>query len=287
MAESYSHRWGQIIGNLIQEFIRETLQEVALAHGFYLDYQKKRACRISKKVSWQDRYGNFHDLDYLLERGGDENTRGLPVAFIETAWRRYTKHSRNKAQEIEGALIPLSETYSNLNPFLGVILAGVFTKGALEQLESKKVKILYLKYENIVKAFEEVGINASFNESTPETEFQNKINNWNNLLAQDIANIKTQLLSLEKPNIDTFITEVNKSFSRRIQNVSIIVLHGLIHQLDSVENAIEYIQSYSANQTMMAPILRYEVDIRYNNGDIIHAIFQDKTEAIKFLMTFA
>lgn len=287
MAESYSHKWGQIIGNLIQEFIRETLQEVANEHGFYLDYQKKRKARTSKKVSWQDRYGNFHDLDYVLERGGSEDTRGLPVAFIETAWRRYTKHSRNKAQEIEGALIPLSETYSNLNPFLGVILAGVFTKGALEQLESKSFKILYLKYEKIVQAFTFVDINASFNESTAEAEFQDKINRWNNLSAQDIANVKSQLLSLEKPSIDIFINEINKSFSRQIQSVSIIVLHGLMQQVSTIENAIAYVQNYSSIQTTLIPILKYEIDIRYNNGDVIHAIFQDKAEAIKFLMTFA
>ncbi len=286
MAESYSHKWGQIIGNLIQEFIRETLQEVANEHGFYLDFQKKRKARTSKKVSWQDRYGNFHDLDYVLERGGNEDTRGLPVAFIETAWRRYTKHSRNKAQEIEGALIPLSETYSNLNPFLGVILAGVFTTGALEQLESKGFKILYLKYENIVQAFTSVNINASFDEKTAETEFQDKIHRWNNLSAQGIARVKARLLSLEKPNIDIFINDINKSFSRQIQSVSIIVLHGLIHQVSTIGNAITYIQNYSSVQTTLIPILKYEIDIRYNNGDVIHAIFQDKAEAIRFLMTF-
>jgi hypothetical protein len=49
MAESLSHKWGQIIGNLIQEFIRETLKEIADEHGFYLDYQGKRSCRTSKK----------------------------------------------------------------------------------------------------------------------------------------------------------------------------------------------------------------------------------------------
>ena len=93
MAESFAHKWGQIIGNIIQEFIRERLQEVADRHNLYLDYQRKRICRISKKVSWQDRYGNSHDLDYVLERGGTEDVRGLPIAFIEIAWRRYT--SRN------------------------------------------------------------------------------------------------------------------------------------------------------------------------------------------------
>ncbi|BAZ32994.1 hypothetical protein NIES4074_55020 [Cylindrospermum sp. NIES-4074] len=40
------------------------------------------------------------------------------------------------------------------------------------------------------------------------------------------------------------------------------------------------------NQTTVAPALKYEIDIRYNNGDLIHALFQNKTEALKFLKTF-
>lgn len=286
MAESFSHKWGQIIGNLIQEFIRETLQQVADEHSFYLDYQKKRKARISKKVSWQDRYGNYHDLDYVMERAGTEDTLGLPVAFIETAWRRYTKHSRNKVQEIEGALIPLADTYSHLNPFLGAILAGVFTQGALGQLESKGFKILYLEYDNIVKSFLSVGINACFNESTPEVEFQNKITQWNKLSIENITSIKNQLLSLEKVKINNFIDTLQYSFSRLIQQVNIIVLHGLSQQVATIDNAIEYIHNYLDAQSTSAPALKYEIDIRYNNGDVIHAIFQNKTEALKFLRTF-
>ena len=286
MAESFSHKWGQIIGNLIQEFICETLQQIADEHGLYLDYQKKRKARNSKKVTWQDRYGNFHDLDYVLERGGTEDTRGLPVAFIETAWRRYTKHSRNKAQEIEGALIPLADTYSHLNPFLGVVLAGVFTQGAIDQLESKRFKILYIKYEKIVQAFITAGIDASFNEKTLETNFENKISQWNSLSVQQRNNIKNQLLNIERSNIDNFISTLQQSFARQVQGVTVIILHGLSQQIANVEDAIGYIQNYQDNLSAITPVIKYEIDIRYNNGDIIQAIFQSKVEAIKFLRTF-
>ncbi len=286
MAESFSHKWGQTIGNLIQEFIRETLQQIADEHGFYLDYQKKRKARNSKKVTWQDRYGNFHDLDYVLERGGTENIRGLPVAFIETAWRRYTKHSRNKAQEIEGALIPLADTYSHLNPFLGVVLAGIFTQGAIDQLESKGFKILYIKYDKIVQAFTTVGIDASFDEKTLETNFENKISQWNSLSIQQINNIKNQLVNIERSNIDNFINTLQHSFARQVQGVTVIILHGLSQQIANVEDAIGYIQNYQDNLSAIAPVLRYEINILYNNGDIIKAIFQSKVEAIKFLRTF-
>lgn len=287
MAESFSHKWGQIIGNLIQEFIRERLEDIASHHSLYLDYQKQRKARTKKKVSWQDRYGNSHDLDYVLERGGTEDIRGLPAAFIETAWRRYTKHSRNKVQEIEGALIPLAETYSHLRPFLGAILAGAFTQGSLDQLKSKGFQILYLEYDSIVRAFATVGIDASFDENTPEVEFQNKIAQWNNLSKTDIINIKEQILNLEQDQINTFINTLEQSFSRQIQAVTVTVLHGHAQQIITIERAIEYIQNYAETQPTTAPALKYEINIRYNNGDLINGIFQRKAEAIKFLETFA
>jgi hypothetical protein len=287
MADSFSHKWGQIIGNLIQEFICERLEEIASHHSLYLDYQKQRKARTKKKVSWQDRYGNSHDLDYVLERGGTEHIRGLPVAFIETAWRRYTKHSRNKVQEIEGALIPLAETYSHLRPFLGAILAGAFTQGSLDQLKSKGFQILYLGYDSIVRAFATVGIDASFDENTPEVEFQNKIAQWNNLSKTDILNIKNKILNLEQDRINTFINSLEQSFSRLIQAITVTVLHGHAQQIITIERAIEYIHNYAETQPINAPALNYEINIRYNNGDMIQGIFQRKAEAIKFLETFA
>src|SRR3972149_1431769 len=103
MAESPAHKFGQIIGDILEAAVEPLLRGFAEEHG----------------------------LDYVLERDGSNGKMGKPVAFIETAWRRYTKHSRNKAQEIQGALMPLLETHKDDAPFLGAILAGVFTDGAL------------------------------------------------------------------------------------------------------------------------------------------------------------
>jgi hypothetical protein len=38
-------------------------------------------------------------------------------------------------------------------------------------------------------------------------------------------------------------------------------------------------------RTVVQPIA-YEIQIRYNNGDVIHGIFQQKDEALRFLQTF-
>ena len=143
MAISPSHRFGQIMGDMLETAIIPTLSAFCVQHKFYLDYKGRRPTRRGKKCTWMDKYGNKHDLDFVFERGGTPTHQGIPAAFIETAYRRYTKHSRNKAQEIQGAIEPLAETYSNEGPFKGAILAGVFTEGAIEQLSSLGFKVAY------------------------------------------------------------------------------------------------------------------------------------------------
>jgi len=88
MAESLAHRWGQIIGDVFEMFVRNILAEVAKRHDFYLDFKRPRKARSGQgKVTWQDGYGNKHDLDYVLERGGTEDTLGVPDSFWPTAQR--------------------------------------------------------------------------------------------------------------------------------------------------------------------------------------------------------
>lgn len=66
-----------------------------------------------------------------------------------------------------------------------------------------------------------------------------------------------------------------ESFSRHAQ------------QITTIERAIEYIHNYAETQPITAPALKYEINIRYNNGDLINCIFDRKSDVIKFLETFA
>jgi hypothetical protein len=118
MAESPSHKFGQIIGDVLEVAIEPVLSLFAQENGLYLDKKGPRPARKGMKVSWTDLSGNVHDLDFVLEKNGSLTKIGTPVAFIESAWRRYTKHSRNKAQEIQGAILPLAATYQNSAPFI-------------------------------------------------------------------------------------------------------------------------------------------------------------------------
>ena len=251
-----------------------------------MDYKKVRKARRGKKVTWKDRYANTHDLDYVLERGGTETAVGVPAAFIEIAWRRYTKHSRNKAQEIEGAIVPLADTYSHLHPFLGIVLAGVFTKGSIDQLRSRGFSLVHFPYESALKAFSSVDIDASYDEDTPESALRRKVVQFRRLSTTQLARVTSRLLQTEKAQIDRFFQELRRSLSRRVVGITVSVLHGQPREVPSIQDAIEYIERYRVNGASQ-PILKYELHVRYNNGDVIHAVFDGKMEAVNFLKTFS
>jgi hypothetical protein len=298
MAESHAHKWGQTIGNVFQLSLREVFQKVAAKHGLYLDYQKERPARGKNlKVCWEDRFGNSHDLDYVMERGGTEQVKGVPAAFIEVAWRRYTKHSKNKAQEIEGAVLALADTYSHVRPFLGIVLAGAWTAKALAQLRSRQFTVAYISYEDIVGAFKLVGIDASSTEDTPEDVFQEKVRAYQALSPRQLDTLKKALLfpkqgKGEGPSepvtspMEEFVGSLNASLARGVVGFTVTVLHGRPHQLATAADVVAYLEGYKDNKSCSAPAAKFEIDVRYNNGDIIHGIFQEKGAAIAFARTF-
>jgi hypothetical protein len=284
MAKSPAHKWGQIIGDFLEEVFTIELARFAHNHKLYLDIQGERPARTGKKVSWVDSFENTHDLDFVLERHGTKNEIGEPVAFIESAWRRYTKHSRNKAQEIQGAILPLVATHKNFAPFMGVMLAGEFTSGALNQLKSLGFHVLYFPYNLILEAFKKYGMDASTEENTTEKDFLEKIKKWEAFDKRKI--LARYLLRLNNTEVDSFFENLEKAVSRFVESISVLPLHGTSSTLPTIEDAIAFIENYQTKNGNL-PVLKYEIIVRYNNKDKVEGIFSSKDLAIKFLESYA
>ncbi len=295
MAESLAHRWGQIIGDGFEMFVRSILGEVAQQHGLYLDFRRPRTARGGQgKVTWQDGYGNKHDLDYVLERGGTEDRFGVPIAFIESAWRRYTKHSKNKVQEIEAAVMPIALTFSRHQPFCGAVLAGEFTRNALHQLESKGFMVLHIPYASILAAFREIGIDASSEDGvdgTTEDQFQGKIAKWESLRQPQATNrLLAKLYALHQCEIGDFKQRIEAAITRQVALIRLTVLRGNSVECSDIESAIAYlIEEEKAFQLRESGEQReaFEVQVRFNTGAKIEATFPKRAEAIAFLHSFA
>lgn len=286
MAGSNSHKWGQVIGGLFELAVNDLLTTVATKHGLYLDKQGLRKARRGKYVRWKDRYGNHHNLDYVLERGGTEDATGTPVAFIETAWRRYTKHSKNKAQEIEGALVPLSVTYAEVHPLLGCMLAGDFTTPALSQLKSRGFQVLYFPSADIFRAIKIAGVNATFDQDTSEEDFEEKLNAFSRLSISQVARVKRELMKIDPDQVAAFVDSIHEVLSRTIVSIAITALYGQTVSVDTIESAIVCLRGHKHLAAPPGALLKYELTVKYSNGDNIHGMFNDEINAIGFLESF-
>jgi hypothetical protein len=283
MAESPAHRFGQLIGELLESVVRPHLEHFCQNQGLYLDHQKKeRPARSGRKVSWTDQYGNAHDLDFVIEQDGTDHQIGRPVAFIETAWRRYTKHSRNKAQEIQGAILPLAEKYRWNNPFLGTILAGVFTEGSLQQLRSLGFQVLYFPYESLVAAFRSEGIDIAFDEDTPDSVFSKTTNRIESMPPRQMERIRTYLVRANQAAIDSFFEALRQRLSRHVTRVVVIPLYGRVNEFASIEAAIQFLDGhmiYEGSQEFR----KYEIRVEFSNGDKVEAFLESKGKVKEFL----
>jgi len=287
MAESPAHKFGQLIGNLLEELIEPFLTDFANRSGLYLDFQKNsRMARKGKKVTWEDPYGNVHDRDYVLERHGTAAAMGTPVAFIEVAWRRYTKHSRNKVQEIQGAILPLAEKYQWSSPFLGAVLAGVFTDGSLEQLRSLGFHVLYFPYATIVTAFASEGIDVAFDESTPDKAFRKCVRQIENASSATMRRVKAHLCQANKTEINKFMASLKERLDRMVARILIIPLYGQSNEFSTIDDALQFLDRHSVHEGC-GDFRKYEILISFTNGDKVEGSFGDKSKVRDFLQFIA
>ena len=286
MALSPSHKLGQMIGDQVEAAIRPRLGTIAKEFGLYLDHKSRRPARGRKtKVSWTDLYGNTHDLDYVLESGGTSRVFGGPKAFIETAWRRYTKHSRNKAQEIQGAIAPLAARFADRKPFIGVVLAGEFTDPALDQLRSHGFAVAYCKYSSIVRAFAKVGVDVSSEEHSSDQELALKVKALESLNKTQLAKVHREILRSNTRQFNQFYRSLRESLMRRVEQILIWPLSGTSHHFGSIPDALEFVRN-NDELASASDFVRYEILISFSNRDEIRGAFGEKAGALEFLQSF-
>lgn len=285
---SPGHKFGQLIGNFFEEFFSVRMTKLAQECGFYCDKKGPRPNVRSKlkKVTWIDSKGNAHGLDYVFERNGTYDKKGNPVAFIELAWRRYTKHSRNKAGEIEGALVHLGETYRDTCSVLGAILGGEYTEGAINQLRSHKINVLHIPYNKIVEAFLTKGIDLDYPENATNEQKYELIEAWQRLSENDIEEIKKAFADSISQDYEEFIERLKNALLRRVEKVRILSLFGNEMIFSSINDAITSIEKYKMVLAKEAKFCKFEIYLRFTNGDKIEGSFHRRDEALKFLRLY-
>lgn len=167
---SAGHKLGQIVGDWWEtKVIYPLLGEVASSLGLFLDNRVvQRDCRDGK-VQWSDVDGNYVDYDYVLELGGSPIKKGVPVAFLESFWRRGARHSKDKARDDTNKLLPMRDTYPTAR-FLAIAACGEFTEPAKEYVRTRNVELFFVSKEKIIEAFHSVGAEIDYPDRLPEDQ---------------------------------------------------------------------------------------------------------------------
>lgn len=284
---SPGHKLGQLIGNFFEALFAGDLIDLSNKHGCYCDRRglRPRVRGSSRKVAWTDKYGNTHDLDYVIEKGGSHDKRGTPVAFIELAWRRYTKHSRNKTGELEGSLLPLRESYQSCG-FLGAILAGEYTEGGKNQLTSHDINVLHVPFRVLAGSFKKHGVDLDYPENASNDRKRSIIRQWEGLSKERIEQVESHLKVAIEKEYSAFKNALEKSLQRTIEAVVILPLYGSELVFTSVNEAIQTLTDLKDEQPATHKFIKYEIQIRFGNGDRIDGTFHSKDKAMEFLKTF-
>lgn len=289
MAISDSHRLGQLIGLMLEGAIKPQLQSVLSPSHFLDSVSTSRSARNGKKkVTWLDSQGNKHDLDFVIEQDGTDLAFGNPKAFIECAWRRYTKHSKNKAQEIQGAVIPLAETYASYKPFLGAILAGEFTAPSLQQLHSVGFNVLYISYPEIVQAYQlGANLDISYGETTSLIDLKSKADAVENLTIQQLSNVMQCLITIIQPKMNVFLQSLQISLMRSLKKIVVQPLFGTTNIFQDAFSAQQYLNTVDLNTIPNNLTCNWIfIFVEYSNGENFRAEFLDKISALDFLSKF-
>lgn len=137
----------------------------------------------------------------------------------------------------------------------------------------------------IAAAFKRVGIDAHFNEQMPDAGFSEKVRAWEKLPPERNKKVAKALLKANAQQVQQFVQALESTVTRQIQLVRILPLHGTAIEWKTVGEAIEFIRAYDVTNCSK-PVVRYEIEIRYNNGNRLNVQFNDKESAVQFLRSY-
>ena len=134
----------------------------------------------------------------------------------------------------------------------------------------------------IVGAFGSVGVDVSSDEDTTDSDARRKIAAFERLTPAKRTRLGRAIRSACAAELDSFFASLRLSLSRRLEHVLVLALSKASREFVTVEDAVRFIQRYE-ELAAVTSFERYELQVRYSNGDEILGAFASKAAAVNFL----
>ena len=137
----------------------------------------------------------------------------------------------------------------------------------------------------MVAAFAEEAIDIAFDETTPDTTFQRCVKKIELASRLKIKRIKNHLVAANQEQLDTFMASLGQRLDRMVEKVIIIPLYGKSNKFATIDDAIRFLNQH--RNEGCGDFRKYEVLVRFSNGDRVEGSFKDKAKALEFLQFVA
>lgn len=246
IASSSGHKLGQLVGDWWEEFVvLPLLNEIANDLDLYLDHRfRERNCREGSKIIWEDENGNKVDYDFVLELNGSDKREGIPVGFVEVFWRRGARHSKDKARDDSGKLMPMRQTYPTAR-YLGVAACGSLTEPAREYIKLRDIDLFYVPKSKIIEAFSKNGLTIDYPDKLSEEEKAKLAeefgNSFDNKMKKKVSDTLKKVIG--KATIQSYKSKISSSLSALPQEIRFQEANKSEYQsFESIKKATEFLK---------------------------------------------
>lgn len=246
IASSSGHKLGQLVGDWWEEFVvLPLLNEIANDLDLYLDHRfRERNCREGSKIIWEDENGNKVDYDFVLELNGSDKKEGIPVGFVEVFWRRGARHSKDKARDDSGKLMPMRQTYPTAR-YLGVAACGSLTEPAREYIKFRDIDLFYVPKSKIIEAFSKNGLTIDYPDKLSEEEKAKLAeefgNSFDNKMKKKVSDTLKKVIG--KATIQSYKSKISSSLSALPQEIRFQEANKSEYQsFESIKKATEFLR---------------------------------------------
>jgi hypothetical protein len=167
--------------------------------------------------------GNAVDYDFVMELDGSDAKMGIPVAFFECFWRRGKRHSKDKARDDTGKLVPMRDVHPTAR-FLGIVAGGDVTAPARILVQNRQIDLFYVPKAKIVSAFEKNGLMIDYVDrlSEPEKAKLTDVFQAGLTRAKKTATAATLRGLIGEVSLDTYVDRVRAALGSLPQEIRII-----------------------------------------------------------------
>jgi hypothetical protein len=270
---SAGHKLGQLVGDWFEEYyVLPLLTQAAQELRLFLDNRFIERSARGDRILWKDIDGNEADYDFVLELGGTNNETGIPVGFVESFWRRGARHSKDKARDDSGKLMPMRDTYPTAR-FLGIVAAGAFTQPASELVRNRGIDLFLVPKSKVVAAFQMNGLEMDYPDRASEAEKQRIASAFE----QDFREEKKRAVTASLINLQgvvavrSYVDRVRARLSALPQEIRFVLRQDSSpYVFDTVVEASEFLQKPFFQ--MDSPVESYLYQVTYSDGSEYEAV---------------